>query len=319
VTPVPQEARRILGEGTLCYLAARTSEGPHVTPVVFVLDGGRLWATTARRTVKARTWRRDPVAAGLVRHGDRAVTFRGTVTLYDALDPLTWPASVLRGPVLARASTRFTLKNARFFAGYARDAAGVPLSWSPPGRVVVSVDLDHGALLDASAEEPLEAWGEWGDAVEGRSSFRAPGRPDGGDLGLPRGLAEALGRSGPGALGIEGSVGPTVLPVQWARAAGGYVAVLPRRTLALAGTKDGAGTGLVLDRPSSWRAARMRGALLRGPAAVHVPGDVRSGREALLRVGRRAGTLPADPAVITIEPRTAVWWRGWSSGTVRRP
>ena len=313
---VPEEARRILGQGTLCYLAARTPAGPHVTPVVFVLDGGRLWATTARRTVKARAWRRDPLASGLVRHGDRAVVFRGTVTLYDALDPLTWPASVLRSGALTRASTRFTLKNARFFAGYAADARRIPLAWTPPGRVVVSVDLDHGAVLDLAAGGTAEVWGRWGDAVDGRSSFRTPGSRAG-MVPLPQGLHRALGRSGEGALGVEGSVGPCVLPVRWAKTPGEYVAALPRSLLALAGATDGGEAGLVLDRASAWRAARMRGVLLRGPARLYVPAEVRTGRQALLRLAQRTGTLPADPAVVTLQPGAAVWWHGWSSGTVR--
>jgi hypothetical protein len=45
--------------------------------------------------------------AGLVRNGDRAVVFRGTVTTYDAFDPFTWPSAVVAAPRLVTAATRF--------------------------------------------------------------------------------------------------------------------------------------------------------------------------------------------------------------------
>jgi hypothetical protein len=315
---VPGAARDILGAGTLCYLAARTEEGLHVTPVVFVLDGGRVWATTARRTVKARAWKGDRTAAGLVRLGDRAVSFRGKVTLYDALDPRTWPASVLRGPALARASTRFTVKNARFFAGYARDARRVPFSWTPPGRIAVSVELEAGAVLDLERGEVEERWGPWGDAVEGRATFRRTSRSRPPEAGAPAELRRGLGSAGPGALGVEGKLGPAVLPARWVRSEGTHYVVLPRPVLALAEVRKDVPAALVLDRASAWRASRMRGILLRGDAQVYLPDGMRSGREALLAHAGRAGTLPTDPAVLRIHTRTAVWWEGWASGTVGR-
>lgn len=315
---IPAAARDILGAGTLCYLAARTKEGLHTTPVVFVLDGDRLWATTARRTVKARAWKRDRTAAGLVRLDDRAVTFRGRVTLYDALDPRTWPASLLRGPALARASTRFTVKNARFFAGYARDARRVPLSWTPPGRVVVSVDLEAGSVLDATQGKVEERWGTWGDGVEARATFRKTSRSRPPEAGVPSDLRRTLGVAGPGALGVEGAVGPVVLPVRWARSEGSHYAVLARPFLALAEVGEDVPAALVLDRASAWRAARMRGILLRGDAQVYLPDRVRAGREALLAHAERTGPLPSEPAVLRLRTRTAVWWEGWASGTVGR-
>ena len=315
---LPEDARHILEGGTLCYLAARTSAGLHVTPVVFVLDGHRLWATTARRSVKARAWKSDPSTAGLVRVEHQALTFRGNVTLYDALDPLTWPASLFRAPTLARASTRFTLKNARYFAGYARDARRVPLSWMPPGRIVISIDLESGAVLDLDQGQVAERWGSWGDRVESRTSFRRSSRSRPTEAGAPPDLRRALGSSGSGTLGVEGGVGPAVLPVRWARAEGSHHAVLPRPLLALAEVGPDVAAALVLDRPSAWRAALMRGMLLRGEAEVYLPDRLRTGGSVLLARAATAGPLPADPAILRLHARTAVWWEGWASGTVGR-
>jgi Pyridoxamine 5'-phosphate oxidase len=318
VIAIPAAARALLREATLCYLAARAPGGPHVTPVVFVLDGSRLWATTARGTVKAAAWRRDPKAAGLIRVGDRAVTFRGHAVLYDALDPSTWPASMLRGPSLARASTRFTMKNARFFAGYARDAHRVPFSWSPAGRIVVSIDLEAGAVLDEANGTVEERWGPWGGRIETRSAFRRTRGVRGLESRAPAEVRQALDSAGPGVLGFETRRGPVLFPARWTRSEGAHYAAVARRFLSLSGVPAEGRGALVLDRASSWRASRMRGMLLRGQAQLFDPRRVHTGREALMARVAKAGDLPPDPVVVRLLPRSAVWWLGWSSGTVRR-
>jgi hypothetical protein len=318
MTGLPEPAERVLHQGRLCYLAADGPLGPHVTPVVFAFHAGRLWGTTARRTVKARTWRRDPHASGLVRAGSLALSFRGPVTTYDALDPGTWGQMVRSAPSAARASARFTLKNAPFFAGYAVDARRVPLSWTPPGRVLFSVEIEHGTVLDPAAGRIVERWGRWGARASSREEFRlSKGRIP--DRDVPADVHESVGEAGDGVLALVGSGGLAVLPARWARAAGdgAYFAVLPRRFLALAGTGVER-AGLVVDRASRWRAADMRGLLLRGPAEGYVLARVRGGRESLARRALRAGSLPEQPAVVRLRPDVVVWWRGWASGTVPR-
>jgi hypothetical protein len=318
VTGIPARARRVLEDGILCHLAAPGPGGPHVTPVVFALEGDRIWATVARGTAKARRWRRRPVASGLVQLGDTALAFRGTVTIHDVLDPGTWPVSIVRAPRVTLASIRFSLKNARFFAGYARDAARVPLGWTPPGRVFVSVDLEAGALLDRAAGHVSQRWGKWGSRVASAREFRPTRGGAGPDRRLPEEIRSLLEGSGKGVLGIEGPHGPVVLPVGWARADGAYYAVLPLPFLRLAGARSEGPAGLVVDMASRWRAARMRGVLLRGDAVTYAPDRLRTGREALVARAREAGDLPGDAAVVRIRPSTAVWWMGWASATVGR-
>jgi pyridoxamine 5'-phosphate oxidase-like protein len=313
MSSLPRAARRILNEGTLCYLAAPSAAGPHVTPVVFVLDGGRVWGTTGRGTTKAKLWRRGPVAGGLVGWKGRWLTFRGPVTLYDALDPGTWPASLRRGPRVASASVRFSLKNARFFAGYARDVTRVPLAWTPPGRVIFSIDLASGALLDS--DEVGERWGSWGSGIDSPKTFR------GAKLGfsataLPEEVRGLLDDPGPGTLGLASRDGPTVLPARWTPGDGEVFARLPAAHRSLAGSDADGPAALVVDRASAWRAANMRGVLLRGDASTYVAREVRSGRAELTAA---VGDLADEEAVVRIRPRTAVWWSGWASGTVRRP
>jgi hypothetical protein len=185
-----------------------TSHGPHCTPLVFASHAGRLWLSTSRQSLKARTWKRDRSIAGLVRHGDLAVTFSGGVTIYDALDARTWAGAVAGAPAIARASAVFSRKNARFFAGYAVDANKVPLSWTIPGRVLVAVTPERTALLDDHGVR--ERHGRWGDDPASRNTFR---RTKGDDpLGdLPDDVSAQLGTEGRGALTVLGDGGPVVL------------------------------------------------------------------------------------------------------------
>jgi hypothetical protein len=313
VTGVPDPARDILERGVLCHLAAPARSGPHLTPVVFALEGGRVWGTTGRGTTKARSWRRDGRAAGLVRAGEGWVSFRGPVTMYDLLDPSTWGDSLRRIGEVTAASARFTVKNARFFAGYARDAARIPLAWTPPARVLFSIDLDAGVV--AEGDRVIERWGRWGRRTEGVPAYRTARTP------LPNGdLSEdvrvLLSDRGEGTLAVEGRHGPVVLPARWTRSEGTFLVVVPRRILALAAAPPRPRAALVVEHASTWRAARMRGLLVRDEAEVFVPDDVESGRRSLEAVVGDAGV--PDPAVIRLRAGSVVWWHGWASGTVGR-
>jgi hypothetical protein len=301
---LPPEARGVLANGVLCHVAARTPNGPHLTPVVFVLDGGRLWLTTARRSVKARSWRGDPEAAGLVVSGDRAVLFRGRVRTYDALDPVSWPATVVTWPWLTRAAARFSVKNARFFAGYAVDARRVPLAWTPPGRVFAGIELLSGIVADVSNGEVVETWGNW-------AATSSPGRPGAVepaprrralDLGVPEDIRERVGSNGDAVLAVDGPGGLSVLPATFDRLPGakGYRAEVSAELASHAACEAGRvafPAALTIDRASTWRAADMTGILIQGAGSA-TDGDHG-------KIGVR------------IDPQRVVWWEGWRSGTVR--
>jgi hypothetical protein len=176
---------------------------------------------------------------------------------------------------------------------------------------VFSVDLQAAAVLDRGRVR--ERWGSWSRGISGVETFRRSTvrlRP------LPDDVAELLGRNGWGTLGVDGRHGPVVVPCRWVRSGGTFHAVVSGATLALAGTTSGPNGSVVIDHASTWRAAKMKGVLLRGPATVFVPEEVRSGARALAEVIERAGAPPDDPAVVRIRSGTAVWWSGWSSGTV---
>jgi hypothetical protein len=321
---LPALARRAFDDGVLCYLAVRTSHGPHLTPVVYAEDGGRLWVTTSRTSVKARAWRRDPEIAGLVRSGDVFVSFRGRVRTYDALDPLTWPGAAIAAPRLVQAATRFSLKNARFFAGYAVDARRVPFAWTPPGRLFASIDPSPG-WVNEGGDAPIRTWGEW---KEGRPAFRSSFRPLSPSVALdrrvPADVRALVGVSGHGQIAVDSEAGLTVLPTVWSRvtAEGSYHAVVRQEAVLRAGFTDKVPVAMTVDRSSAWRAADMAGLLLQGPAAAFSPLAIRRGRRDVRahieRVLRQAGAEDRDPddhVLIRLRPARVVWWRGWTTAT----
>lgn len=313
---IPPRAVRALEEGVLCWIAVSTPKGPHCTPVVFVADGGRLWLTTARGSVKARAWRDRPQASGLVVAGEVAVSFRGDVRTFDALDPLSWPSATIGAPRIARAAARFSLKNAKFFAGYAVDARRVPLAWTPPGRVFVEIRLTEGLVIQGASLSP---WGAWRPRrLASRGAFRPLPRTRLIDLRVPEDVRRRLGHAGAGALAI----GSATLPARWRRHAGEgcYEIAVLAEALAFSGVRDGALAALTVDRASSWRAARMAGMSLMGAAEVFLPERGLKGRGRIIqRLERVVDEGPIEGlALIRIRPDRAVWWRGWASGTVAR-
>ena len=302
-------ARAILERGTLCYLGARTATGLHVTPLVYAVHAGRIWVTTARSSTKARAWRRDPMVAGLVGDGSSAVAFRGRVRMYDALDPRSWPAAVTAGPRLVAAATKFSLKNARFFAGYAVDARRVPLTWMPPGRIFASIEPTAGRVLEGGAD--AGGWGEWERGCSFRRTFAPLARARSLDLRVPKAVRSAIGETGTGALALKSSSSFTILPARWSRRGGEgtYEAEVPLDLLDLTEAAPGAAGALVVDRASTWRASAMKGLLIQGPVDLFSLQATTRGRSLLqARVDERHG-------LARIRPRRVVWWQGWRSGS----
>ena len=303
--------QEVLEQGPFCAVATTTPRGPHLTPLVFAYSGGRVWLTTSRGSVKARAWKADRGIAGLIRHGDLAVTFTGTVKTYDALDRATWGAAVAGATSIARATGTFSKKNARFFAGYAFDARQVPLAWTPPGRVFVGVDLERTALLDEDGVQ--EGRGRWGGSALSHATFRRSSAGADPLAVLPSDIGAVLGRSGEGSLAVAGARGPVVLPVRWLAEEHALYAALPAETLALAGAGLDAPVALTVDRASAWRARDMVGAMIQGTGASYLLHDVGSGAKSARSLA--SALHPAADALVRIAPERLVWWNGWSSGS----
>ncbi len=310
------DARRILELGSFCHVASSTRTGPHVTPMVFALAGDRIWVTTSRGSVKARAWSLDPRVAGVVRAGSESVAFAGRAVTYDLLDPGSWGRSLREAPLVSLAAARFTMRNARFFAGYAVDAHEVPFAWTPPGRVFAELRLEE--LTVFRDGRPVGA-GEL-DGIGALERFRAARAGDPALCALPEPVARALGAGGAGVLAIATPGGPAAVPAAWVVEGGGLYAMVAEAALARAGIEGAsAEVALGMDRPSTWRAREMVGAMARGEAELFAAERLTSGRTSAARILALAGVDLAGTALVRIRPRSFVWWRGWSSGTVAAP
>lgn len=301
----------VLEQGQFCHVATVAPSGPHCTPLVFAYSGGRLWLTTSRRSVKTRSWKEDPSAAGLVSHGELAVSFTGQAKLYDALDRNTWGDAVAGATSIARATAAFSKKNARFFAGYAFDAKQVPFAWTPPGRVFVGIELERAALVDDDGVQ--EGRGRWGGRSTSHESFRRSTKGQDPLAALPREARQPVGSDGTGAMTLVGERGPVVVPARWRADEHALYAAVPGETLALAATGPDAPAALTVDEAAAWRARDMVGAMMQGTASIYV-------LDALGNGAKTARTLATeiDPdagALIRLVPSRLVWWRGWSSGS----
>lgn len=312
---IPGPAQPVLEAGSFCSVAVQTASGPHCTPMVFAMSGGRLWVTTSRGSVKARAWQADGRISGLVRHDGRCVMFSGSVRTYDALDAGTWRASLLDAPALTRASVRFTAKNARFFAGYAFDARAVPFAWTPPGRVFVGVDLDRVAVVGDDGGL-IAAAGSWARGSSSRPSYRSAGRGADPLAGLPGEVGARLGRKGFGALAVEGGDGIVVLPAAWLAGDHQLAAAVPGSAMMLAATGAQERAALSVDRASWWRARDMVGAMVQADAESFQLARLSSGAKSAASLVRATGVDPDGAVLVRLRPRRLVWWLGWSSGAV---
>jgi nitroimidazol reductase NimA-like FMN-containing flavoprotein (pyridoxamine 5'-phosphate oxidase superfamily) len=317
---VTAEASEILERGTFARLAVAARRSLHLTPLVYVISGDRLWVTTARRSVKARAWGGDPFVAGLVRDGTSAVSFAGTVTRHDALDPDTWMESIPRTREIARATRAFTRRNARFFAGYAVDARRVPLAWTPPGRVFAEISLDRGAVIKKA--EVVSRWGGWpeGVAISGRDAFEAETvRERFAYTGVPPAVIASLERGGVGALAVRsGERRPVVIPVSFSIDRGDVLLAASSELLAASGGGPSFDVSLEVDAGSAWRARSMVGAFLAGRAEAFAPDRLSAGRESAARALEGIRISPAEDALLRLHTERVTWWEGWSSGTVAR-
>ena len=303
--------RSVLEQGQFCHVATSAPSGPHCTPLVFAYSGGRLWLTTSRRSVKTGSWKADPSAAGLVRHGELAVSFTGQVKLYDALDRNTWGDAVAGATSIARATAAFSKKNARFFAGYAFDAKQVPFAWTPPGRVFVGIELERTALVDDEGVQ--EGRGRWGGTSTSHGTFRRSGKAHDPLEGLPSEVRGPLGARGDGALTLVGDRGPVVVPARWWADGHALYAALPEETLALTAAGPDAPAALTVDEASAWRARDMVGAMVQGTASIHVLAELGAGAKTARTLA--TGIDPNAGALVRFAPSRLVWWRGWSSGS----
>ena len=275
----------ILDEAPVLHVAVAARSGPHVTPAVFEVDGGRLWFVTPRRSVKARVIARRRRVGGLALLGNRAVVIGGRARI---VDPLTARGVFSPGRLLdlPLAAAGYLSRNHRHATGTIRDHQAPTLALS---RVLVSIDIRRLALLDGPAV--VEAWGRWP-----RADLLLRGTPPPGtapDLSaLPPALRPLLADDAAVVLGWQTLAGPLALPARWRAATGGLKT--SGEALILAGAASGSPACVTAER-SRYRLESKRGVLLRGDGHARLDGGV---------------------ARVTVDTRRTTGWKGEEGRTI---
>lgn len=274
----------ILDEADVLHVAVAARNGPHVTPTVFDVDGGRLWFVTPRRSVKARVIARRRKVGGLVRLGRWSVMLSGRARI---VDPLTARGifSLDRLLDLPFAAAGYLGRNYRHATGTIRDHEAPTLALS---RVVVSIDVRRLALLDGWSV--VDHWGGWDPSDLLLRGTPPPGTTP--DLAtVPAGVRNLLSDEAPVVLGWQSLSGPLALPARWR--AGTADLETSEEAMVLAGAPSGSPACLSAER-SRYRLKSKQGLLLRGDGHARVAGDGTGAR-------------------VTLDVNRTIWWKGEES------
>ena len=249
--------RSVLGESRQAFVAVATRNGPHVTPELYAVEGGRLWFASAAETLKVRVVEKRPHAAAAIRAGDRSVVVAGTVESFDPFDPRAIARAARQGPAVAKALGQFGLRNAPDLAGFVADTVRGRLGRRIPGRrTLLALTPDRVALTGSGAVDG--AWGAWSSARTG---------------------TEVAGDAGPGidaVVGWEAEGGVLALPARWDPSSG--TAQVPAALLDLVGVRGSARACVAADEYGGPGPAAKSGLLLRGEgrregSVVHIEAD----------------------------------------------
>ncbi|MET0728179.1 MAG: hypothetical protein ABWZ76_07750 [Acidimicrobiales bacterium] len=292
------------------YVAIRTQSGPHLTPELFTVSGGRVLCLTSVVTLKARRARTEPIVAICAWHGDRALTALGDV---EVIDPAV-PTSVLAAPGTALQSplgvARFLRDNAAEMTGAAIDLVagrlGRPI---PPHRVILAIKPVAATISENGDVTMSDGWDLDPDPVDDGEPDAADegdddGEPDAADEGeavdlraLPDGLA-TLAVAGPAAVGWMRPDGtPLALPAMWDPAR--REALVPEAVFDLGAGVDRGPACVTFDAWSGYGPSGKQGVMLRGVGrASRDDGSVRLAIDidrASHWDGVETGTVDLDP------------------------
>jgi hypothetical protein len=133
-------------------------------------------------------------------------------------------------------------------------------------------------------------------------------------------VRESLDARGDAAVAISRAEGTVVLPGSWTLGGPDLYAIIPRVVLELAGPGGPEPrVAVAVDRPSTWRAREMVGAMVQGVGEALDLEHLRSGRASAERIARSSGADPGGASLLRVHPSRLVWWRGWTSGSAWAP
>lgn len=276
-------------------MAVRSRSGPHVTPELFGVSGGRIICLTAASTLKVGRARRDRFAGIAARSAVGSFTAVAHVDVLDPIDlmgSLRAPRSALSSPVDV---TRFVRDNVAELTGAAVDALWGRLGVPPARRVVLALQVVAAARLGADGVVGADGWGSLGAAP---MDDITPRMVDAGNHRSPcldvlpdrlRGIVVP----GDVVLGWSRRDGaPLALPGRW----DGDSVIVPRRVFEASGARPTSPAGVTFDAWSGLGPSGKQGVMLRGSG----------------RARARSGTVRVRLAI-----DRATHWDGIETGTIQ--
>lgn len=263
-----------------------TKRGPHTTPELFAVAGGRLWCLTAATTLKAKLLAEGGPVAFAATAGARAAVGIGRAIVVDPAHPVRNLRSFGVSLAAPGAVGHFVVRNAAELTGAAFDLLAGRLGGPiPPRRVVLSIEPYAVAAVDGVSIVEERGWTGTADAVD---ETHPPGNGDTDLLDeVPDGIRE-LAADGPAAVGwTTASGGPLVLPARWD--ATRCRAEVPAALFELVGA-----------------ASRSRASVTRD----HWTGFGPTGKQGLMLCGDGVASAGGDATVLTVEVDSVAYWDG---------
>ncbi len=283
------EARRLLNEGELLHVALETRAGPHVTPELFVWNGGRLWFATARRTLKARLLDPGEQVGALIALGSHRLVILGEARPLDPLSPQSILSSKPESVLAPVAGTAFVFRNAPHLVGFlAQGLHALPHSLATL-RMLVAIRPVAAALVER--DEVIDSAGAWHpQEVPARDPRRAAKVTAG---SVPSAVGDLVEEPSDAVAALTTPYGPVAVPVRWDPDSG--TASVSARLLSLVGVEGETEASVEIDRMEGYLMSGKRGVLLRGDATINRRGRV---------------------AKISLKAERATVWRGMDNETV---
>jgi hypothetical protein len=285
-----------LADADLAYLAVEASDGPMVTPLLFVVHDERVWMVIPRSSAKVSAIGRNAVVGLAVGDAERAAVLQGQAHLVDPLRPtamLTALPETLRAPL---ALGRYVTGNLDHLAGIIGGAGAGVLA----PRTVAALRPQRAIAVQPGG---ADVWTTGGWPV-GAPPYASPAdghRAPTSTGAVPPELRHLVEAAGPVVVGWTTTAGPVALPATWDPATG--TARIGGDLFTAAGCLPQARACVLFDGTEGTDLDAKSGLVLRGRgSAARADGDGGNG---------------GGGAAVVLRTDRVSWWHGTESHSIK--